>query len=114
LLHIIGFGAIAPKLSDYGLEEALDDRLSFRQFIGLGTDEYAPENSAISRFRGQLIFYELDKQMEELGLLIKKGTLIDAIIVSASVSKPPKDKDGNQGVSEVDPEAEWTCKGNRG
>ena len=121
LLHIIGFGAIAPMLSDYGLEEALDDRLSFRQFIGLGIDEYAPDHSTICRFRGQLITYkleeklfaELDKQMEELGLLIKKGTLIDATIVSASVSRPPKDKDGKAGTSEVDPEAEWTCKGNR-
>lgn len=109
------------NLSDYGLEEALDDRLSFRSFIGLELDEYPPEHSTISRFLDQLIrhdlerrlFSELDRQMQGLGLLVKLGTLIDATIVSASVSRPLKKKDGTAGVSKIDPEAEWTCKGKR-
>lgn len=109
------------NLSDYSLEEALDDRLSFRSFVGLELDEYPPDHSTISRFRDQLIrhdlerrlFSELDRQMEGLGLLVKLGTLIDATIVSASVSRPLKKKDGTAGVSKIDPEAEWTCKGKR-
>ena len=38
-------------LSDTGLEEAVDDRLSFRRFAGLPLDESVPDHSTIWRFR---------------------------------------------------------------
>ncbi|MBF0465702.1 MAG: IS5 family transposase [Nitrospirae bacterium] len=109
------------NLSDYGLEESLYDRLSFRRFLGLELDEYAPDHSTISRFRDELVkdnlkeamFLELERQLESLGLLLKKGTLIDASIISASVSKPRKNVDGTAAESPVDPDAQWTCKGKR-
>ena len=41
-------------LSDPGLEEAVDDRLSFRRFAGLPLDESVPDHSTIWRFRQEL------------------------------------------------------------
>src|SRR3990167_10693341 len=70
------------NLSDYALEEILDDRLSFRRFVGLSVSEKAPNHSVFSRFRDQLVqhaihgrlFNELDRQMENRGLILKKST----------------------------------------
>jgi len=102
-------------LSDPGLEEAVDDRLSFRRFAGLPLDEGVPDHSAIWRFRQELakaglaeaLFAEVGRQLDAKELIVRKGTLIDATLVAAAV-KPPK---GNAGeVSERDPEAGWTKK----
>ena len=102
-------------LSDPGLEEAADDRLSFRRFAGLPLDEGVPDHSTIWRFRQELerhglskaLFTEINRQLDARGLIIRKGTLIDATIVEAAV-KPPSGKDGT--VSERDPQAGWTKK----
>ena len=80
------------NLSDYALEETLDDRLSFRRFVGLSVSEKAPDHSVFSRFRDQLIrrriherlFNELGRQLENRGLIVKKGTLVDATVIKAS------------------------------
>lgn len=102
-------------LSDPGLEEAVDDRLSFRRFAGIPLDETVPDHSSIWRFRQELadrglseaLFAEVGRQLEARGLLVKKGTLIDATIVDAAV-RPPAVSEGT--VSERDPEAGWTKK----
>ena len=109
------------NLSDYALEEALDDRLSFRRFVGLSVSETAPDHSVFSRFRDQLIqhaiheqlFNELDHQLESRGLIIKKGTLVDATVIEAAPKKPNQNPDGTAGKSPEDPEADWTKKGGK-
>ena len=81
-------------LSDPGLEEALCDRLSFRRFVGLALGEAAPDHSTISRFRKQLarhdpsgsLFEELHRQLDDKGLIVRQGTLIDASLVAAQAS----------------------------
>lgn len=106
------------NLSDYALEETLDDRLSFRRFVSLSASEKAPDHSVFSRFRDELIkhgihdrlFVELNRQLEERGLIIKKGTLVDATIIEAAPRKPLHKEDGSVGQSEQDPEAAWTRK----
>ena len=108
-------------LSDYELEAALDDRFSFRRFVNLSVSERAPDHSTFSRFRDQLIqhgvhdqlFKELDRQLESRGLMLKKGTLIDATVIEAAPKKPNQNADGTAGKSPVDPEADWTKKGGR-
>lgn len=109
------------NLSDYALEEALDDRLSFRRFVSLSLSEKAPDHSVFSRFRDALIkhgihdrlFAELNRQLEERGLIIKQGTLVDATVVEAAVKRPLHNEDGSTGNSKQDPEAKWTKKGNK-
>ncbi len=108
-------------LSDYELEATLDDRLSFRKFVGLGICDLAPDHSTFSVFRKELsqralietVFQEINSQMEAQGVLVKKGTLVDATLVEAHVSKPSRTEDGKPGVSEVDQDARWVRKGHK-
>ena len=105
------------NLSDPEMEAALGGRLSFRRFVGLGLQDNTPDHSTISRFRTELtqrglsegLFEEMDCQMEELGLVLKKGTLLDATLVEAQVRRPP----GSAGLGSeraCDPDADWTKK----
>jgi IS5 family transposase len=106
------------NLSDYALEEILDDRLSFRRFVGLSVSDKAPDHSVFSRFRDELIqhkiheqlFNELDRQLEGRGLIVKKGTLVDATVIEAAPKKPRQNEDGTAGKSPQDPDADWTKK----
>ena len=83
-------------LSERELEEALSDRLSFRRFVGLGLEESVPDHSVLNRFRNELVqlglfdklFGELDKQLEAAGVVLKRGTMLDATVIEA-VSRPP-------------------------
>lgn len=106
-------------LSDPGLEEALLDRLSFRRFCGFSLDDGTPDETTFVRFRAALaerdlaeqLFGEVNRQLEGLGLVVKVGTLIDASLVEASVSRPP----GTAGeTSPLDPDANWTRRGRSG
>src|SRR5471030_980054 len=42
-------------LSERELEEALDDRLSFRRFVGLSLEEAVPDHTVLNRFRNLLV-----------------------------------------------------------
>jgi transposase, IS5 family len=84
-------------LSERELEDALDDRLSFRRFVGLSLEEKVPDHSVLNRFRNELIaqgllerlFAELDRQLEAAGVILKRGTMLDATVIE-TVSTPPK------------------------
>ena len=74
--------------SDVGMEEALQDRLSFRRFAELRLMDAVPDHSTISRFRKKIterglaraLFAEVNRQLEAKGMLVERGTLIDATI----------------------------------
>jgi IS5 family transposase len=102
-------------LSDEGLEAAVDDRLSFRRFAGIPLAESVPDHSSIWRFREQLarrglaekLLAEVNRQLDVRGLILRRGTLIDATILEAAV-RPPGGDAGE--VSGRDPQAGWTKK----
>jgi IS5 family transposase len=105
-------------LSDAEMEEALGDRLSFRRFAGLALTDAAPDHSTICRFRNLLVeravlaklFAELDRQLEKAGVILKRGTMLDATVIEASSARPPMGK-----TSPADPDARFTrCKGKPG
>ncbi len=83
-------------LSDRELEDALTDRLSFKRFAGLSFEEAVPDHTVLNRFRNRLIeekliaklFAELDRQLENAGLILKRGTMLDATLIE-TVSAPP-------------------------
>jgi IS5 family transposase len=83
-------------LSERELEEALGDRLSFRRFVGLSLAETVPDHTVLNRFRNRLVaagllqklFDELDRQLEKAGVILKRGTMLDATLIEA-VSAPP-------------------------
>ena len=99
-------------LSDAETEEALCDRLSFRRFVGLSLEDEAPDHSTICRFRNLLVerglleklFAELDKQLDEAGLILRRGTMLDATIIETTARRP-----GDHTPSS-DPEARFTRK----
>lgn len=100
-------------LSDPGLEEAILDRLSFRRFLGLSLSDPVPDETRICRFRnllaeqdlGERLFARLAEQLQAKGLIVRRGTLVDATLIKAQ-PRPPR-----RGRSSPDPEAEWTSRG---
>lgn len=103
-------------LSDPQLEEALGDRLSFRRFIGLSLEEDTPDHVTLWRFRQKLseqgvdqaLVEEVNRQLESRGLILKRGTLMDATLVKAQAAKPPMPSQGKTPKEPVDPDANWT------
>ena len=83
-------------LSDPGLEEALLDRMSFRRFCGFALDDATPDETTICRFRqevaaaGLLVeaLAQINRQLEAKGLMLKKGTLMDATLIAAKHAPP--------------------------
>lgn len=117
-------------LSDPELEAALADRLSFRRFCGFALHDATPDHVTIHRFREALrrarldeaLVAEIDRQLDARALVLRRGTLIDASLVSAAVKRPRRPKEpqapGPDGrapsklvKSARDPEATWTKKG---
>lgn len=102
-------------LSDAETEEALGDRLSFRRFAGLSLTDAVPDHSTICRFRNLLIerglleklFAELDRQLDNAGLILRRGTMLDATVIESSAAKP-----GDRQVSS-DPDARFTRRAGR-
>lgn len=97
-------------LSERELEEALGDRLSFRRFAGLSYEESVPDHTVLNRFRNELVqhglydrlFAELDKQLVAAGVMLRRGTMLDATVIEA-VSAPPR-----EGGTATDPDARFT------
>jgi IS5 family transposase len=96
-------------LSDRELEDALNDRFSFRRFIGLSLEEPVPDHTVLNRYRNRLVeeglleklFGELDRQLEKAGVMLKRGTMLDASLIEA-VSAPPR-----EGRASADPDARF-------
>lgn len=93
-------------LSDAALEEALNDRVSFRRFVGLPLDAAMPDHTTLCRFRNRLVeaglmeklFAEFNRQLEAHGTILKRGTMVDATLVEAAAARPrgngrPADED---------------------
>jgi IS5 family transposase len=105
-------------LSDPGLEEALSDRVSFRRFCGLALDQGTPDETTLCRFRnalkeaglGEVLFEEVQRQLDQAGFMVKSGTLIDASLVQSAVCTPPNGSTppGEESRSAHDPDANWT------
>src|SRR5271169_4133263 len=83
-------------LSDPGIEEALYDSATMRDFarIDLGR-EPAPDETTICRFRhlleshdlGRRLFEEVHRHLEANGLKVSTGTIVDATIIHAPIRR---------------------------
>jgi len=76
------------------LESQINDRISFKKFLGLTLDKPSPDHSTFSRFRGRLskeAMIELNnvvlQEFAKKGLSINEGIAVDARLVK-SASKP--------------------------
>lgn len=104
-------------LSDADLEEAINDRVSFRRFLGLPLDAPSPDHTTLCRFRNRLVaaglaerlFAEFERQLDQRGLLLKRGTMIDASLVETPFR--PGSDDGAR--APVDADAALTSRKGR-
>lgn len=100
-------------LSDPGLEETLADRISFRRFCGLHLEDKVPDHSTIHKFRARIepimprLFAEVNRQLDAKGLILRKGTLVDATLIEAA-GRPVASEDDTPS----DPDARWGGKEN--
>jgi len=110
-------------LSDAELEEALNDRMSFRRFLGLSLEDASPDHTTLCRFSNRLaearlaekLFAEFERQLERHGLLLKRGTMIDATLVETPF-RPGREDEADKGATPpVDADAALTARqGRRG
>ncbi len=103
------------SLSDPAAEEALYDSRAMRRFVGIDLDrEPVPDETTILKFRhlleqhnlGDRLFALISEYLQENGLKVSTGTIVDATIINASSST--KNKAGKR-----DPEMCQTKKGNQ-
>ena len=109
-------------LSDPQAEEQLKDRISFRRFVGLAQDDPTHDETTFVVFRARLRAAGLDRtifdavlaHVERQGLLVKRGTVVDATIVEQArgTKTGAKDDAGNDRTTR-DPEASFTKKHGR-
>ena len=83
------------NLSDPGAEEALYDSITMRRFAGVSTDaDIIVDETSILNFRRFLeshqlterLLAEINAHLSERGLLVGKGTIVDASIIDAPSS----------------------------
>jgi transposase, IS5 family len=83
------------NLSDPAVEEALYDSLAMRSFVGIDLGrEPVPDETTVMRFRhlleehklGGKIFEEVGRLLQQRGLRLSKGTIVDATIIAAPSS----------------------------
>jgi len=103
------------NLSDPAVEEALYDSLAMRAFAGVDLGEKpAPDETTVCKFRhllerhnlGTRIFQEVGRYLQERGMTVSSGTIVDATIINAPSST--KNASGKR-----DPEMHQTKKGNQ-
>ena len=91
------------NLSDPGLEESLYDSAVMRQFVGIDLGrEPAPDETTVCKFRhlleehklGGAMLETVNQHLQEKGVRITTGTIVDATIIHA----PSSTKNGRRSV----------------
>jgi len=109
------------NLSDPELEDQLYDRLSFQRFLGLDFSKHIPDFTSLWRFKERLVemklmdelFESILSSLEAKGLLIKKGTAVDATIIESTnrpLSKEKRKELKTVPSSQIDTDAHSTVK----
>ena len=92
--------------------EAIDSR-AFSEFCGIDSSNQVPDGDTLGRFRNILVrnglqerlFAQVVTLLQQKGLLLKKGTIVDSTIIEAPSSTKNKEK-------QRDPDAHQAKKGN--
>lgn len=122
-------------LSDYEVEDRVNDSISFSYFCGLHIDQIAPDHSTLSRFRSIMtkakayepLFKEINRQLEAHKIIVKTGAIIDASVIDTPLKpkgktnhKVTEDRTDEQEVEvtkaygdSVDKDASWLKKGGK-
>ena len=102
------------NLSDEGIEDSIYDSYAMRTFMHIDFNEQqVPDATTLLKFRhmleknkiGEKIFADVNSRLDEAGLIMHGGTVVDASLIAAP--KSTKNKTGKR-----DPEMHQTKKGN--
>jgi transposase, IS5 family len=107
-------------LSDPMTEEMIHNRISFRTFLDIKEDDTIPDETTICTFRNLLIkqnlleslFFLVKVTMQQEGLILKEGTLVDATLIHTPEPKftDEKDEAGRTKKKASHPEASYLSK----
>jgi IS5 family transposase len=98
------------------MEEAIYDRASFQRFLNIDLlSEIVPDETTILNFRHLLekhnlqdkIFKKINRDLEEKGLLMSKGTIVDATLINSPRSTKNKDKARDPEMSSTKKNNQW-------
>lgn len=104
------------QLSDPSMEEAIYDRVSFQKFLNVDLlSDVVPDETTILNFRHLLeknnlqdkIFNKINHDLEEKGLLMKKGTIVDATLINSPKSTKNADKARDPEMSSTKKNNQW-------
>jgi IS5 family transposase len=107
-------------LSDPELERQAGNRIDFMHFLGF--PEKAPDYSTVWRFRerlaetgrDKLIWEELQRQLDEKGLTIRKGVVQDASFITSDPGHAAADKPrGEEAKTRRSRDGAWVKKGGK-
>lgn len=98
------------------LEFLIRDRLSFQRFIGLTLEDRVPDANTIWDFNEALvragvidkIFELFTHQLREKGMILNKGSIVDASIINAPVQRNTREENGI--IKTGDTPQEWSDK----
>lgn len=122
-------------LSDYEVEDRINDSISFSKFCGLAIEQVAPDHSTLSRFRSimtqsnayEKLFKQINKQLEKHKIIVKTGAIVDASVIDTPLkpkgqalhevtqdrTEEPEVKVTKVYAASVDKEASWIKKGGK-
>lgn len=101
------------NLSDPQAEAQVNDRISFKLFLGMDIMDTSPDETTICRFRNDIgdkakdLFEEINRQFEQKGIIVKSGTIVDASFLK-SAARPRRRREESK-----DEDATWGQKGNK-
>jgi IS5 family transposase len=121
------------NLSDEQAEYQINDRLSFKEFLGLKSGDKVPDSRTIWLFQENLIQKNLEEKLfalfhkflDDLGLFVNEGKIVDASFVEVPRQRNKKEEnakikagegdelwnDQPRKKSQKDIDARWTAKG---
>jgi IS5 family transposase len=99
------------NVSDVRVVEEVNDRISFREFVGIPFGEEVPDDTTLVKFRQRIreagseeaLWGWFEEQVSRQGLSLKKGSvvIVDATLVASHHRKESRDTKGNP----LEPEA---------
>jgi len=105
--------------SDPELENQINDRISFKKFMGLSFDQHSPDHSTFSRFRDRLSKEAMNRinsivlqQFSRKGFVINEGVAVDARLVQSASHPISKEEIKKQREKRETPEGKLDKNGN--
>lgn len=88
------------NLSDEGIKDSIYDSYAMRSFIHIDFNEQqVPDATTLLKFRhilesnkvGEKIFADVNKRLDQFGLMMHGGTIVDATLIAAPKSTNNQD-----------------------